>query len=399
MLAFGMACGCAAEPLPPEVLAGARAALPPPAIATHTPSLQARAITAIMLAPSPDSKRIGTLAAGARVRAVSAITGDGCVMGWVLLEPRGYVCGDLLDTSAEPAWTLTPPTKAAKPAFSGFDLVAAKMSLPIAIVVTPGGAPAWAAAAPTRALRRVPDRSFVPVLQIQRNAAKPPQVLAYRISENEWISARTARLVSPAPVPPGYIDGERWLDLDLDAQTLTAYEGLMPVFVTLVSTGLDATPTPPGVFRIWKKMVAADSATLAEATRAANPPTPMPSSTPTPPPPSPRGDADQTTAWAQVFIPETGIGIYPWRQRTQLGSKASRGGVWVAPADALWLYQWTAPAHAPGWLMSAGVIESPGTLIQLRSKKVPIPALRGYALAVDEAQAARTPAYMNVAKP
>ncbi|MBK9072239.1 MAG: L,D-transpeptidase [Myxococcales bacterium] len=389
MLALGAVCACAAEPLPPEVLAGARAALPPPAIATHTPSLQARAATAIMLAPSPDSKRIGTLAAGARVRAVSAVTGDGCVMGWVLLEPRGYVCGDLLDTSNEPPQAPTPPAKPGKQGFAGYDLVTAKTSLPIAVVVAPGGAPVWAASAPARALRRLPDRAFVPVLQLERNASKPPTAVAYRISETEWISARHARLISAAPVPPGYIDGERWLDIDLDAQTLAAYEGLMPVFVTLVSTGLEATPTPPGVFRIWKKMVVASSSALAEVARPVAPTTTQP----------PARGADEAIAWAQVFVPETGVGIYPWRRRAQFGTKASRGGVWISEADAGWLYQWTAPAHAPGWSMSAGVIESPGTLIQLRSKKNPTPALRGYALAVDEAQLARTPAYMNVAKP
>ena len=41
-------------------------------------------------------------------------------------------------------------------------------------------------------------------------------------------------------LPPPEVDagaGERWIDVDLETQTLVAYEGLRPVFATLVSTG------------------------------------------------------------------------------------------------------------------------------------------------------------------
>jgi lipoprotein-anchoring transpeptidase ErfK/SrfK len=46
---------------------------------------------------------------------------------------------------------------------------------------------------------------------------------------------------------------ERWIDVDLEEQLLTAYEGNTPVHTTLVSTGLPNTPTPEGQFRIWIK--------------------------------------------------------------------------------------------------------------------------------------------------
>lgn len=62
---------------------------------------------------------------------------------------------------------------------------------------------------------------------------------------------------SPPPAPP-VAGGERWIDIDLTAQRLTAYEGNTAVRSTLVSTGLPATPTPTGQFRIYAKYTAAD---------------------------------------------------------------------------------------------------------------------------------------------
>ena len=56
------------------------------------------------------------------------------------------------------------------------------------------------------------------------------------------------------PAPPEGINEERWIDVDLSEQLLTAYESSTPVHSFLVSTGLPATPTPVGQFRIWIKL-------------------------------------------------------------------------------------------------------------------------------------------------
>ena len=57
----------------------------------------------------------------------------------------------------------------------------------------------------------------------------------------------------PPPAPPAEVNEERWIDVNLSEQVLTAYEGRTPVRTTLVSTGLPGTPTPVGQFRIWIK--------------------------------------------------------------------------------------------------------------------------------------------------
>jgi LysM repeat protein len=60
----------------------------------------------------------------------------------------------------------------------------------------------------------------------------------------------------PVPAsPPSGGDSGRWIDVNLSAQTLTAYEGNTPVRSTLVSTGIPSKPTPTGQFRIYVKYV------------------------------------------------------------------------------------------------------------------------------------------------
>lgn len=63
---------------------------------------------------------------------------------------------------------------------------------------------------------------------------------------------------APAPAPPPAPSAPtsgRWIDVNLSAQTLVAYEGNTAVRSTLVSTGLPATPTPTGQFSIYVKYV------------------------------------------------------------------------------------------------------------------------------------------------
>ena len=53
--------------------------------------------------------------------------------------------------------------------------------------------------------------------------------------------------------PPSPAASGRWIDIDLSAQRLTAYEGSRPVFNALVSTGLPRTPTVQGRFKVYVK--------------------------------------------------------------------------------------------------------------------------------------------------
>jgi lipoprotein-anchoring transpeptidase ErfK/SrfK len=60
------------------------------------------------------------------------------------------------------------------------------------------------------------------------------------------------------PIPDAYIipgaGGERWIDIDISSQSLTAYEGSTPVRTFIVSTGTAAHPTVLGRYRIYIKL-------------------------------------------------------------------------------------------------------------------------------------------------
>ena len=60
--------------------------------------------------------------------------------------------------------------------------------------------------------------------------------------------------IIPAAASVPDIHEPRWIDLDLTNQRVTAYEDQTPVYSTLASTGLPATPTPTGQFRVWIKL-------------------------------------------------------------------------------------------------------------------------------------------------
>ncbi len=68
-------------------------------------------------------------------------------------------------------------------------------------------------------------------------------------------SAPVAPIATPAP---GHgASGEKWIDVNLSTQTITAYQGYTPVRSARVSTGLPGTPTVVGTYYIYAKYVSA----------------------------------------------------------------------------------------------------------------------------------------------
>lgn len=64
---------------------------------------------------------------------------------------------------------------------------------------------------------------------------------------------------APAPAPPPVQSlGNKWIDINLSTQTLTAYEGTTPVFSSLISSGTWAHPTVTGQFSIYVRYQAQD---------------------------------------------------------------------------------------------------------------------------------------------
>jgi len=71
-------------------------------------------------------------------------------------------------------------------------------------------------------------------------------------------TATDTLIPTATPWPDEYImsgaSGERWIDVDISAQRVTAYEGNTPVRTFIVSTGVAAHPTVIGRFHIYIKL-------------------------------------------------------------------------------------------------------------------------------------------------
>lgn len=208
--------------------------------------------------------------------------------------------------------------------------------------------------------RKLPARTLISILETATDKAGKPT--AYRIGEGEWIWAADVRLFSPLPAPKYVGKAERWIDVDLDSQILVAFEGDLPVFSTMISSGGKDAPTETGIYRMWLKESEADMKGL-------------------------NGEDPYSVAtvpWTQFYSPERGLALHTAYWHDQFGVRRSRGCLNMAPRDARWLYFWSEPQVPPGWTMAAGITEAPGSLVRVRSKEDPEPPVRGYAKQVLE---------------
>jgi L,D-transpeptidase catalytic domain len=171
----------------------------------------------------------------------------------------------------------------------------------------------------------------------------------FRFAESAWLSDRDARAPSHADPPSELRRGERWIDVDVHSQTLTAYVGERPVFATLVSTGRGAEgtllSTPLGAHRLWVKLRASNMDNLDDQSANEN-------------------YAIQAVPWVMFF--DHGYGLHGTFWHREFGSKHSHGCVNLSPLDAEHLFSWTSPKLPPGWTAALPTSYEPGTLIRVR---------------------------------
>jgi lipoprotein-anchoring transpeptidase ErfK/SrfK len=168
---------------------------------------------------------------------------------------------------------------------------------------------------------------------------------------SEWLRVRDLIKPTSAP-PPEEVDvasGERWIDVDLATQTLTAWEGARPVYATLVSTGKgppkSETATPTGVHRLWVKLLTTPMDNLEKE------------------------DADhrysiEDVPYVQFFDKAVALHGAFWHRG--FGRVQSRGCVNLAPLDAKWLFMWTEPHVPAGWSEAFPTRLEPGTVVRVR---------------------------------
>lgn len=151
--------------------------------------------------------------------------------------------------------------------------------------------------------------------------------------------------IDPAERMPSWASaGQKWIDVSILKQSLVAYEGTKPVYVTLVSTGADGLGDPKkthstiqGVFRIHTKHV---STTM---------------------------DGDDVgdefdlrdVPFVQYFTEGYALHAAYWHD--DFGMPRSHGCVNLAPRDAAWLFEWTTPDVPKVW--HAGLSLRGGTIV------------------------------------
>jgi len=171
----------------------------------------------------------------------------------------------------------------------------------------------------------------------------------FRYADDAWLSDRDARAPTRAELPSGLRPGERWLDVDIASQVLTAYVGDRPVFATLVSTGRgndgSTLATPRGIHRLWVKLRGSNMDNLDDESAAEN-------------------YAIQSVPWVMYF--ERGYGLHGTFWHRAFGNKHSHGCVNLTPLDAERLFGWTSPKLPPGWSAALPTSYEPGTLVRVR---------------------------------
>ena len=171
----------------------------------------------------------------------------------------------------------------------------------------------------------------------------------FRYAPDAWLSESDLRRPTAADPPGELRPQERWLDVDVKSQVLTAYVGARPVFATLVSTGRGADgsvlATPRGSHRLWVKLRTSTMDNLDDQSAAEN-------------------YAMQAVPWVMFF--EHGYGLHGTFWHHEFGSKHSHGCVNLSPLDAERLFAWTSPRLPSGWNAALPTRYEPGTLIRVR---------------------------------
>lgn len=148
---------------------------------------------------------------------------------------------------------------------------------------------------------------------------------------------------------------EKWIDVDLTRQLVTAYDGITPLASFLVSTGKAETPTVQGTFRIWATTPIQDMFALSRA-----------GSSDVIENVSDRGPQyefyTEDVEWVQYFHHDYAFHAAYWHN--SFGKPVSRGCVNMRPDDAKWLFEWASPqVSRSSWTFLSGY--NRGTLVKV----------------------------------
>ena len=141
----------------------------------------------------------------------------------------------------------------------------------------------------------------------------------YMVGPDQWLESSQARLVLPNVTPPEGVDSDRWIEINLEQQTIAVYQDGKLTFATLIATGLPGVWTRPGLFQIYEK----HESTLMRGVFTAD-----------------RSDYYflEDVPWTMYFDEARALHGAYWRAR--FGFEQSHGCVNLSVADSHWLFNW-----------------------------------------------------------
>jgi hypothetical protein len=363
--------------------------------------------------PAATAARRGTAMRGARLPVFGLRPGPGCAGGYYLVGPLAWVCADgVAPSQARPVPPLKPASSGGLPfryhfvrpdgSFGYRNLDTAETGVPDAqlqpgfgIAVTrtenqPNGgdvfgltthglwvpmrdlggpvvAPAalgvdfdgaefaWIVA-DKPAVHRTPGgarRSDVTLARFERipvlERVEKGREAWLRVGDERFVRERDTLSPRVAPPPDEARPDERWIDVDLERQVVTAYRGQKPLFATLASTGRGAVgseqATPPGTYRIWVKLRSSDMDNLENLEAQTN-------------------YAIQAVPWVLYF--HKGYGLHGAFWHRAFGRVQSHGCVNLTPLDAERLFDFASPRLPDGWSAAFPTDYEPGTIVRVR---------------------------------
>jgi hypothetical protein len=219
--------------------------------------------------------------------------------------------------------------------FKGSELDGDKLTLPVGFTYgQKKPRPTYTLDATTNALKPAGSVEFHVMVPLTGTEKEIGGKKYLELRDGTWIQAGFLRVTHPNPPPADLGPTERWVDVNLDTQTLVAFEGTRAVYATLISSGKESKikdkdhRTPTGEWRIREKHV---TTTMDGDGSAA-------------------GDLPysiEDVPYVMYFHRAYALHGAFWH--ANYGSQMSHGCVNLAPLDAKWVFLFTEPHLPEGW--------------------------------------------------
>jgi lipoprotein-anchoring transpeptidase ErfK/SrfK len=199
----------------------------------------------------------------------------------------------------------------------------------------------------------LPNRAFLQLTGVRRVYGDVPY---FETTAGYWVRVKDVGVaITPHRWPGAAERGEKWLDVAIEDETLTLWEGKKPVFVTLVSTGQDGLKDPKttkstirGFFRLKSKHITA-TMDSSERSLQSGGAAPDPSAGE-----SANADDKHDTSFELRDVPyvqyfHEGFAIHAAYWHDRFGLPRSHGCINLAPIDAMRVFRFTDPPIPDGW--------------------------------------------------